>query len=33
MPLAVTLPWLLARFARAVQSVVGQRGRVMLEKK
>ena len=31
--LEVTLPWLLARFARAVQRVVGQRGQLMLEKK
>ena len=31
--LEVTLPWLLARFARAVQRVVGQRGQVLLEKK
>ncbi len=31
--LTVTLPWLLARFAHAVQRVVGQRGMVMLEKK
>ena len=31
--LTVTLPWLLARFARAVQRVVGQRGQLMLEKK
>ena len=31
--LTVTLPWLLARFARAVQRVVGQRGQVLLEKK
>jgi hypothetical protein len=29
----VTLPWLLARFAHAVQRVVGQRGQLMLEKK
>ncbi len=28
--LEVTLPWLLARFARAVQRVVGQRGQLML---
>ena len=31
--LEVTLPWLLARFAHAVQRVVGQRGQVLLEKK
>jgi hypothetical protein len=31
--LEVTLPWLLARFAHAVQRVVGQRGQVSLEKK
>jgi hypothetical protein len=31
--LEVTLPWLLARFARAVQRVVGQRGTLLLEKK
>jgi hypothetical protein len=31
--LTVTLPWLLARFARAVQRVVGQRGQLLLEKK
>lgn len=31
--LTVTLPWLLARFARAVQRVVGQKGMVLLEKK
>jgi hypothetical protein len=31
--LEVTLPWLLARFAHAVQRVVGQRGTLMLEKK
>ena len=31
--LEVTLPWLLARFAHAVQRVVGQRGQLMLEKK
>jgi hypothetical protein len=29
----VTLPWLLARFAHAVQRVVGQRGQLLLEKK
>jgi hypothetical protein len=29
--LEVTLPWLLARFAHAVQRVVGQRGRLLLE--
>ena len=31
--LEVTLPWLLARFAQAVQRVVGQRGQRLLEKK
>jgi hypothetical protein len=31
--LEVTLPWLLARFACAVQRVVGQRGQLLLEKK
>jgi hypothetical protein len=31
--LTVTLPWLLARFAHAVQRVVGQRGQLLLEKK
>jgi hypothetical protein len=31
--LEVTLPWLLARFAKGVQRVVGQRGTLMLEKK
>ena len=31
--LEVTLPWLLAKFAAAVQRVVGQRGQVLLEKK
>jgi len=31
--LEVTLPWLLAQFARAVQRVVGQRGQLLLEKK
>ena len=31
--LEVTLPWLLARFAHAVQRVIGQRGQLMLEKK
>jgi hypothetical protein len=31
--LEVTLPWLLARFAHAVQRVVGQRGQLLLEKK
>jgi hypothetical protein len=29
----VTLPWLLARFAHAVQRVIGQKGQLMLEKK
>ena len=31
--LEVTLPWLLARFAHAVQRVVGKRGQLLLEKK
>jgi len=31
--LEVTLPWLLARFAHAVQRVIGQKGTLMLEKK
>jgi len=31
--LTVTLPWLLARFAHAVQRVVGHRGQALLEKK
>ena len=31
--LEVTLPWLLARFAHAVQRVVGQKGTLMFEKK
>jgi hypothetical protein len=31
--LEVTLPWLLARFAHAVQRVIGQQGQLMLEKK
>ena len=31
--LEVTLPWLLARFAHAVQRVVGQKPALMLEKK
>jgi hypothetical protein len=31
--LEVTLPWLLARLARAVQRVAGQRGQLLLEKK
>jgi putative polyhydroxyalkanoic acid system protein len=31
--LELTLPWLLARFAHAVQRVVGQRGQMLLEKK
>lgn len=31
--LEVTLPWLLARFAQAVQRVVGQKGQLLLEKK
>ncbi len=31
--LEVTLPWLLARFAQAVQRVVGHKGQALLEKK
>ena len=31
--LEVTLPWLLARFAHAVQRVVGQKGQLLLDKK
>ncbi len=31
--LEVTLPWLLAQFAHAVQRVVGKRGQLLLEKK
>ena len=31
--LELTLPWLLAKFAHAVQRVVGQRGQLLLEKK
>jgi len=31
--LELTLPWLLAKFAQAVQRVVGQRGQLLLEKK
>ena len=31
--LEVTLPWLLARFAHAVQRVIGQKGHLLLEKK
>jgi hypothetical protein len=31
--LEVTLPWLLAHFAHAVQRVIGQKGQLMLEKK
>jgi hypothetical protein len=31
--LEVTLPWLLAKFAQAVQGVVGQRGRGLLGRK
>ena len=31
--LEVTLPWLLARFAAAVQRVAGNKGQVLLEKK
>jgi hypothetical protein len=31
--LEVTLPWLLARFAHAVQRIAGQRAQLMLEKK
>jgi hypothetical protein len=31
--LEVTLPWLLARFAHAIQRVAGHKGQLMLEKK
>ena len=31
--LVVTLPWLLAKFANAVQRTVGQKGQLLLEKK
>ena len=31
--LEVILPWLLARFAKAAQRVIGQKGQLMLEKK
>ena len=31
--LEVTLPWLLARFAHAVQRIAGHKGQLMLEKK
>lgn len=31
--LEVTLPWLLAKFARAAQRVIGHKGQLMLEKK
>jgi hypothetical protein len=31
--LEVVLPWLLARFAKAAQRVIGQKGQLMLEKK
>jgi hypothetical protein len=31
--LEVTLPWLLAQFAHAVQRVIGHKGQLMLEKK
>jgi hypothetical protein len=31
--LEVTLPWLLAHFAHAVQRVVGQKGQLLLDKK
>ena len=31
--LEVTLPWLLARFAQAVQRIAGYKGQLMLEKK
>ncbi|MEJ2116835.1 MAG: polyhydroxyalkanoic acid system family protein, partial [Alphaproteobacteria bacterium] len=31
--LEVRLPWLLARFAQAIQRVVGYQGQAMLEKK
>ena len=30
--LEVTLPWLLAKFAKAAQRVIGQKGQLMLEK-
>lgn len=32
-PLEVTLPWLLARFARAAQRVISRNGQLMLGKK
>ncbi len=31
--LEVTLPWLLAKFAHAVQRVIGHKGQLLLEKK
>jgi hypothetical protein len=31
--LEVTLPWLLQKFAEAVQKAIGARGRILLEKK
>jgi hypothetical protein len=31
--LEVTLPWLLAKFAKAAQRVIGERGQLLLEKK
>ena len=31
--LEVTLPWLLHKFAEAVQATIGTRGRILLEKK
>jgi len=31
--LEVTLPWLLARFAKAAQRVIGEKGQLLLEKK
>jgi hypothetical protein len=31
--LEVTLPWLLSKFAHAVQRVVGQKGKLLLDKK
>jgi len=33
LPVEAALPWLLARFAHAVQRVVGQRGQLLMEKK
>jgi len=31
--LEVTLPWLLAQFARRAQRIIGHKGQLMLEKK